>query len=272
MSPIPVGGESPLDPCPDTAQRWALFLDVDGTLIDIASHPEQVTVPAALRQTLGGLLVHLQGAVALVSGRRIEALDRLFAPMRLPAAGVHGCQLRLRPHGAIETTDAVDSLRTIREVLAEAARCHAGCWLEDKEHSLAVHYRQKPGAAASIRQIVQGVAARHTDSLAVLPGKMVLEVKPKGISKHSAVLAFMARPPFVGRRPVFVGDDVTDLDGFAAVRSLGGHAIQVGFQPDGDTPWALPNAGAVRAWLARVAGGLATIADPDTTFPTGGDS
>lgn len=209
----------------------ALLFDVDGTLIDIAPRPDAVAVPDDLRQSLARLAEAAGGALALVSGRSIADLDRLFAPLVLPAIGGHGAEMRISPRKAVETSAPLPE--ALRRELAAARAFDPGILIEDKGYSLALHYRAAPQAEAVLRRHIDAVCARFPSAaLEVLPGKAVFEVKHPGVNKGEAVRRLMAQAPFAGRRPVFVGDDVTDESVFAQLPALGGLGFSVGRQFD----------------------------------------
>lgn len=230
----------------------AFFFDVDGTLIDIAAHPDAVEVPRYLIDDLDRLCGAANGAVALVSGREAANIDSLFQPLRLAVSGVHGAQLRRTPGGAlIEVSHPLDE--TLRHTLSALASRFDGVLVEDKGASVALHYRASPSVAPELEaEIARIIAAVDSRNLTVLPGRMVFEVKRRGHDKGAAVRAFMAEPPFAGRTPVFLGDDVTDEAGFAAVREMDGVAISVGRRLPG-ADFTLPNAQDVRALIKRLA-------------------
>ena len=231
----------------------ALFLDVDGTLIDIAPHPDAVRVPEGLVDLVEGLSAAFGGALALVSGRTVARLDGLFAPLALPTAGVHGAELRLVAGGGVDC-EAQPFPERLRLGLHDLARGFDGVFTEDKTSAVAVHYRAAPQAGAPLGAAIADLVAAAGRGYAVLPGHMVFEVKPAQHDKGTAVAAFLRQPPFAGRRPVFIGDDVTDEAGFAAARAQGGRAISVGRAlPGADA--VLADAGAVRAWLAAILAG-----------------
>src|SRR5262245_52511571 len=206
----------------------SLFLDVDGTLLDIAATPELVVVPAELSATLSRLFDLLGGALALVSGRPIAQLDRLFEPLRLPAAGEHGAELRLAADQEIIAGRPLLALGPLVTQLTAATTSIPGVRIERKRAGVAVHYRQAPEQAALLRGLVDAAVAGYAAGGQVLAGKMVLEVKERMYSKGQAVIALMQRPPFAGRAPVFLGDDASDRNGFAAARRFGGCAVAVG--------------------------------------------
>lgn len=210
------------------ARRWALFLDVDGTLLEIAETPESVVVPDELKTLLRDLSVRLDGALALISGRSIQDLDRLFAPLRLCASGIHGCERR-EADGRI-VTPGVDPvvLEPIRAELQRYADRQPGLLLEDKGYGLALHFRRAPHLGGDVATIMRRLCERLGPGYTLQSGKCVLEIRPSGFTKGSSIAAFMEQPPFAGRTPVFLGDDVTDEDGFAAVNDLGGLSIKVG--------------------------------------------
>lgn len=241
----PLSGAPPL---PSGDVRWALFLDVDGTLLDIAPTPEGVVVTSQLRQTLQRLHDALDGAVALVSGRSLLDLDQLFAPLTLPAAGLHGAEWRDGAgacHEIAVDPAAINQMR--REAEALAANL-PGVRVEDKGRGLALHWRQAPAAEAALREGAAAIAERT--GLVVQPGKCVFELKPLGVDKGSALRHFLEQPPFQGRRPLFIGDDLTDAFAVEAAQSCGGLAIRVGETLAQLTEEAFVEPAAVRDWLA----------------------
>lgn len=217
-------------PTHDVGGAPAFFLDVDGTLLDIAEAPDRVHVPRRVVSVLAQLAASLGGAVALVSGRPIEDLDRLLAPLRLPCAGLHGAERR-DAAGALHRRRVDGALDEARAELEAFCRDHPGALLEDKGAALALHVRQAPGAARQAEAVVAGLVARLAPGHVLQRGKCVLEIKPAGASKAVAIREFMAEPPFAGRVPVFVGDDVTDEDGFEEVNRRGGQSVRVGEGP-----------------------------------------
>ncbi|RYY98804.1 MAG: trehalose-phosphatase [Comamonadaceae bacterium] len=203
----------------------ALFLDFDGTMVDIAPQPHAVHVPQPLIDALRGMHALLGGAVAVISGRPIAQIDAFLAPLQLPVAGVHGAERRgtdgqlvlLHTHPLDQVEEAARGL---------AAR-HPGVMVETKRGSLALHYRQAPQAEADVLRTMQA-AVDASPGVTLLRGKMVAEAKPGGASKGRAIEDFLAEAPFAGRTPVFIGDDVTDEAGFSTVQRLGGIGIKVG--------------------------------------------
>jgi trehalose 6-phosphate phosphatase len=242
---------------PDLDSRCALFLDFDGTLVDIAPTPDAVVVPPGLTDVLGRLARWLDGAVALISGRPLSQLDRWLAPLVLPAAGVHGAERR-RADGVVERR-ALAELQAIANVAHALAMAHPGLLVERKTCAVALHYRGAPQCEALCRAAMQEAVGRQP-ALHLMNGKMVIEVLPRGVSKGHAVEQFMRETPFEGRRPVFVGDDVTDEAGFEAVQRAGGTAVRVGRGPSvADHGMASPQA--VLRWLSLP---LGTTPEPTT--------
>ena len=206
----------------------ALFLDVDGTLLEIAAAPDAVRVPAALRNTLQLAAQREDGALALISGRSIADLDRLFAPSTFPASGLHGSERRdFRGHVTRIRVDH-SKLQSIREQLSEWAADRPGTLLEDKGVSVALHFRNAPQFEADAHDVIGRALRALSPTYCVLPGKCVVELAPASCSKRAAIEAFMDESPFAGRTPVFVGDDVTDEVGFEAVNAMGGYSVHVG--------------------------------------------
>lgn len=238
------GAFAALDPA-----THAFFLDVDGTLIDIAERPEAVEVPSDLPDTLTALAQRSNGALALISGRSLASLDQLFGGDRFAAAGVHGAEIRL---AAGQPSDRAPTLDVdLRRALGGAAAEFQGVFAEDKDHAVAIHYRARPEIAPVLKRALTEVVGRRP-GVEIMPGHCVFEVRREGIDKGAAVERFMAAPPFAGRRPVFIGDDVTDEAGFRAVARAGGIAVAVGAPRDG-AQTVLPNPRSVRALITHLA-------------------
>ncbi len=228
----------------------ALFLDVDGTLLDIAESPVDVSVPPALTKSLDAAWQALAGALALISGRSIVDLERLFQPLRLPAAGQHGSEIRLKAEGIVEMMRSEPISDALRREIDSLSFEYSGILIEDKGQTIAVHYRANPNVGERLeRRLVEMTAHSR---LALVRGKMVIELRDPNHTKGSAVAAFMAEPPFIGRLPVFLGDDRTDEDGFAAVERLGGRAMPVGRLDGSIRQTTFANPGNVRDWLAAL--------------------
>ena len=203
---------------PPDLSDWCLFLDVDGTLLELTDTPSQTVADAQLKTLLGEVAERLGGAVALVSGRSIAYLDALFAPLKLPAAGLHGVERR-KASGAIQGANYSDAqLNAARAALDAFVASHPGTLLEDKGRTLAVHFRLAPECESSVRQAVAALAKPMGTNYHVQEGSMVLEIKPYGFTKATAAKEFMQEPPFSGRTPVFVGDDLTDQSGFRPLK------------------------------------------------------
>lgn len=240
-------------PAPPLDPLSALFLDVDGTLLEIAPRPELVRVPDGLPSLIIRLAAQREGALALISGRPLAQLDRLFQPWQGAAAGLHGLERR-RADGILDCAvdhEGAAALERLRPTLAALATDGTGLRLEDKGGTLALHYRGAPQREPEIRTIVEALHRDVGSVLRLITGKMVIEFQPRSADKGRAIAAFLAEPPFLDRRPVFVGDDTTDEDGFAEIRRRGGVAIRVG-PSDGATAanYSLPAVKAVLAWLA----------------------
>jgi trehalose 6-phosphate phosphatase len=231
----------------------AILLDVDGTIVDIAPTPGEVQVPPSLRRLLARLVERTDGAVALVSGRSLENLDLLFAPLRLAVVGGHGAQLRHVDGAVTEIRDAPELEPDLRRALTAIAE--GGVLAEDKRYAVALHFRLAPHKERMVREAVAKVCAEPwSDPLEILPGKAVVEIKRAGFSKATGVRRLMARPPFAGRCPIFIGDDTTDESVFAIMPELHGLAFSVGRKVSSATLAGRFDAPAsVRAWLERIA-------------------
>lgn len=207
---------------------WALFLDFDGTLVDIAERPEAVRVDPALPPALADLQTRLRGALAVVSGRPIAFLDERLAPFRFDAAGLHGIEQRLA--GRFSPCNPEDHPTLRREVvrLLGVTAAHAGVLIEDKGCSVAVHWRTAPDKADFARAQAQASAATLGQAYRIQYGKAVAEILPAASGKGRVIEAFLRERPYRGRTPIFIGDDLTDEHGFAAVNAAGGLSIRVG--------------------------------------------
>lgn len=235
-------------PLPDG--DWCLFLDVDGTLLELADSPGGVAVDDALHPLLNRLRATANGAVALVSGRTIDNLDKLLGTDDLPVAGLHGCERRdARGHLHVAPI-AREQLSDLRGGLERLVARHPGLLLEDKGAGVALHFLKARQLEHELRAEVSLLAAPLVPTFAILDGHAVIEVKPAAHTKGSAVEAYLHESPFAGRLPIFIGDDTTDYDGFAAVRKHDGLAIAVG--PRVKSEWWLPGPAAVRDWLERL--------------------
>jgi trehalose 6-phosphate phosphatase len=230
----------------------ALLLDIDGTLLNFAPTPREVVVPPTLRDTLQRLWEKTGGAVALVSGRSLDDIALLFAPLELPAIGGHGAEFCPFPGGDAEVIRLGPLDPTVKKKLASVRDIGPGILLEDKAHSLAIHFRLAPDKERAVLEAVHAICGGFPDGmLELLPGNKVIEVKQSGFDKGTAVRELMHYPPFRGRRPIFIGDDVTDERVFPVLPEFGGFGFSVGRRVDGavgcfDTP------ADVRWWLEVV--------------------
>ena len=246
----------------------AVFLDLDGTLIEIAAHPDAVERSIRLDALLTRLPRVTANAVAIVSGRTLADLDRLLAPHRLPMAGIHGMERRRADGNVIRAPVALDWMQGTRDAMVRFVAAHPGLLLENKGASLALHYRSRPELEDAVQQFVADLDIPAAAER--LQGRKVMEVKPRQMNKGTAIRAFMSEPPFAGRTPVFAGDDVTDESGFIAVNELGGVSVKVGTGATAAN-WRLPGVSDVLRWLdASIAGEISGEASGETsgTHPT----
>ena len=235
---------------PRRVEGWAFFLDFDGTLVEISDVPNTVVMPPDLRPLLSRLSGKAAGALALVSGRSIATLDSFLAPLQLPTVGVHGAEMRLAD-GDYLTPVAPEVVAVARRALGDVAARHPALVLEDKGISVALHFRGVPELEAVATAAAERAAAETGGVLVVQHGKMVVELRPANADKGRALATLMERRPFLGRRPVAIGDDRTDETMFVTARSLGGVAARVGesrFESAASEHFASP--AAVRTWLA----------------------
>ena len=232
--------------------QTALLLDIDGTLLDLAPTPREVWVPPGLANTLNHLLLRTSGALALVSGRSLNDIDLIFAPAQFSAVGGHGAEMRIMTDGEAVAINAPPMDKELKRRLAAIVRLSPGILLEDKGYSLALHYRLAPHAEEAIFAAVALIRADLPDEpIEVLPGKCVCEIKHVGFTKATGVRELMTHEPFKGRRPIFIGDDVTDESVFAIMPDLGGRAFSVGRRAKGvEGHFDAPRD--VREWLARL--------------------
>lgn len=239
--------EAPLPAPPLLSERHALFLDFDGTLVELAARPDRVVVDEQLPGTLDLLADRLGGAVAIITGRWLADVDGLLAPVALPGAGLHGAEVRDGGGSSSVQVRAVGGIADLARALRERFGTDARVLVEDKGAAIALHFREAPERADECRRALRALAAEWP-GLQVVPGKMVIEARAIGADKGGALRRLCAEPPFAGRVPVFVGDDATDEDGFAAAAASGGFGVKVG---DGPTRghYRCADVADVHAWL-----------------------
>jgi trehalose 6-phosphate phosphatase len=230
------------------ARNCCLFLDIDGTILDLAPTPDAVKVDDAMRRLLRELEEACDGALALVSGRPIADIDELFEPLFLAVAGVHGCERRDARGHWMRPAFFDSAFGDFRNRLNEALSTLDGLLIEDKGYAMAMHYRLSPQLEVPLRAVLKRVSSALPSTHELIEGDEVIEIKPASHDKSSAIEAFMQEAPFAGRYPIFIGDDLTDQDGFAAVRRHHGMAIAVGSNVNAE--WRLEKPHAVRRWLA----------------------
>jgi trehalose 6-phosphate phosphatase len=236
-------------------RAFALFLDVDGTLLELAATPRSVRIPDGLSDLLQTLMHRLDGAVAIISGRLISEIDQIVAPTLLPASGVHGAELRKGPAAQIERIspelpdDVVQSLRTL-------ALSIPGVIAEPKGPGLAIHYRLAPHAEADILSALAAILDAHAGALELLPGKRLFEIIPSGLSKGTALTALASLPAFRGRVPIMVGDDIGDDAAFAVAERMGGYGLRVAGEYFNTEVADFGGPRSVMGWLNQIAHGL----------------
>jgi len=253
LSPMPDASQGlsdpddlPAPPALKVGTKPALFLDFDGTLVEIADHPDDVVVPARLAGMVSDLSRALAGRMAIVTGRSIAALEGLLGPLDLAVAGSHGGEFRPAAGAAVQPL-AKPLPEAIVAALKDFSVANGGLLVEPKPFSVAVHYRRHPEALEGLLTCAEGLASAH--GLGLKHGKQVIELTMPGSDKGSAVTRFMGLPAFAGATPLFLGDDVTDEDAFRAVATLGGHGVLVGPMRPTAAAWRLPDVGAVHEWL-----------------------
>ncbi|UIJ72481.1 trehalose-phosphatase [Aurantimonas sp. HBX-1] len=229
------------------SRRHAVFLDFDGTLVELVDDPEAVAIAPAALARLEALRAELSGALAIVSGRRIEDIDRFLSPLRLAAAGVHGLERRLLPDGPVERLAGPETLDAVRAALAPTLRREPRLTLEDKGTALVLHYRTAPDLGDCAVQAM-AAATEGRDDLVVMQGDNIVEVHPSGMDKGIAVADMLRQPPFAGRVPVYVGDDTTDEFALRHVRDAGGLSVKVGTKAS-VAEHRLDDVAAVHRWL-----------------------
>src|SRR5215510_14641167 len=238
---------------------WALFLDIDGTLLGMAPTPDAVAVPPELPSLLASLAVGLDGALAIVTGRRVAEADRLLAPVKLVASGVHGTELRQDPEGPIKMLAKPVPAEVI-EMMTSVSRIAEGILVEQKGSGAAVHYRNAPLAQRAIESEVARIIGLSSYDLVLRRGRKVLEAVPRGFSKGHALTEIMRLPPFQGRRPLMIGDDVGDETALSAAEAMNGMGLKVAGEHFTQREADFGGVSQVRQWLALLAERLARTA------------
>lgn len=258
----------PPPPLPESGARWAILLDVDGTLLDFVDDPQGVVVSPSLLRLLHELHGALDGALALVSGRGLDELDRLFDRPRWAAAGLHGLELR-HADGSFRRRSplAAEQARMRAEVVALAARFD-GVQLEDKLSAIALHCRHRPAQLAELHDAARVLVAQ-LHGYELQPGHQVLEFKPAGMNKGHAVHELLARHPFAGHLPVYLGDDLTDEHAFESINRTRGISVRVGQREPTQAHYSLASPAATEDWLQRVLDALVHGASAHARLPAG---
>lgn len=241
----------PAPPLPGAGERWALFLDVDGTLLDFADRPDQVCVNTQLRSLLQELHTTLDGALALVSGRSLDDLDDLFGNPPWALVGLHGLELRGTDGRYRGVHIGADRRSLVRDIAGTVAARLPGVTVEDKGMAVALHCRTAPGQFTALRTSVETLMPR-LPGYEMQPGNLVIELKPEGMDKGKAVATLLSGWPFNGRLPVYVGDDLTDEHGFATANLESGLSVRVGMREPSLARFSLPTPADTRVWLSRV--------------------
>lgn len=234
------------------AANWAMFIDIDGTLLEMAPRPDAVVVPTGLVSMLGALGDRLGGALALSTGRSVAEADRLLTPLKLVTSGVHGTEVRPLPNGDATMLVPPVSAALLKEVI-DVARMSPDILVETKGAGVAVHYRQVP-ELRSVLEVELGKIADRRDTIVLRPGRRVLEIIPKGYTKGAGLAWLMRHAPFEGRRPIMIGDDYGDESALSMAQSLGGVGLRVAGEYFAPEVSDFEGVAATRAWLAAVAG------------------
>lgn len=254
----------PIKPGPDSANECrpalrnplaghALYLDIDGTILDLAPSPEAVEVPVWMVPLLQRLSGKLDGAVAFVSGRSIAAIDQLFRPLTFPTVGVHGGEVRTADGEILVDRQLTAELQAAEPLLQQAIARIRGVQLENKRSVIALHYRSVPERGREVLKVAELVASGLGSQFSVLMGKCVVEIRPRHLTKGAAIRQLMERAPFRDRIPIFAGDDTTDEDAFEVVNGLGGISLRVGDQVPTAAKFRLATPDQLRGWLLEVA-------------------
>jgi trehalose 6-phosphate phosphatase len=261
----------PPPPLPDAPARWAIFLDVDGTLLDFADDPLAVQPGATLLALLHALRQTLGGALALVSGRELTDLDRLFAASHWAAAGLHGLQLRHSDGSCRHFTVDPAQQAHMRDAARALAARFDGVQVEDKHAAVALHCRRAPAQLPALHEAAIALMTQ-LPGYELQPGNLVLEFKPSGMDKGRALLELLQRAPFAGRQPVYLGDDLTDEHAFASVNARHGLSVRIGAREPSLATFTLAGPVAAEAWLTRVLDAFTHGASTHVRIPEGDHS
>ena len=237
------------------AAGYAVFLDIDGTLLELAPTPDAVEVPPELITLLRELSNRVQGAIAFVSGRPIQGIDALFQPLILPAVGVHGTEMRFGDGQLLIDRRLSTRLQEMVPTLQQAIAPLPGVQLENKGSAVALHYRSAPERGRELLRAAEVVVAHLGAEFGVLMGKCVVEIRPRHATKGAAIERLMQEIPFRGRMPIFAGDDVTDEDGFKVVNRMGGVSVHIGDSPTTNAQYRLANPETLWGWLRQIGAG-----------------
>ncbi len=234
----------------DSSRPIALFLDIDGTLVEFAATPDEVIVPPMLRPLLERLASDLHGAFAIITGRPIESADRLFRPTQFTMAGLHGGEFRF--NGVHEDVPAAYAPRAWKDAAKALADANPGVAYEEKRLGFSVHYREAPEKAALVTEAIETAMQKDNPGLHLLHANMALEIRPDGIDKGHAIRHFMQMPQFAGRMPVFFGDDTTDDDGFRVLKDYGGVGVVVGHRRPPEALYTVKDPATIRVLLSEL--------------------
>ena len=231
-------------------QPIALFLDVDGTLLEFCNNPDDVYPGVELNLILKSLSSLLKGALALVTGRRVLEIDRIFHPLQLPVGGQHGLEHR-DAEGNFKLVKSLKFPENIRSQIQCFGEIYPECAIEDKSLTMAIHYRRAPKLEEKVLKFVNKLieGEKHFHAIS---GNMVIEIKPLGVDKGQSIALFMENEPFVDKLPIFIGDDVTDEDGFRYINANNGISIKVGTRTSSLARYNLNNVNAVHDWLGSL--------------------
>jgi trehalose 6-phosphate phosphatase len=269
MQEISTSGAGSLERVLANSAEWALFVDIDGTLLDMAPTPDAVVVPPGLVPMLPRLSRAFGGAVALITGRRVSDADRFFAPLRLVTSGVHGTEARTEPGGDTAML-AAPVPEGLLQAVRDIARLSPGILIEEKGAGVAVHYRHAPQMRPAI-EVELGRIVGRWENFALRSGRRVLDLIPKTHSKGTGLAALMRLPSFRGRNPIMIGDDLGDEPAMREAKRLGGIGLRVAGEHFSQDRADFDSAASVRAWLSVLASRAAAArpAAVQRQLPTG---